>query len=379
MRVHLVTDRFGLGGGMEHIYQIVRGLDGIDFRVFARQFPGDNTAESDGVKEKFSELKNVALDDSGFDPKTVLAREVDLIHIHHLRPLLDFFKNPWETYPIPLVFTAHGLHLHRYEFSPPGMVNRMANRLKFFFRFQLEKALFKRVNQVIAVSREDRDFLAYRYRLKNVTYLTNGIDISDFHGIRNTRKELRHLLGLPQDHFLFVTVARFNFQKGHDFLVETLGSLKEFLKNRRVTFVLVGGGDRLAPIKRMADKLGVSAHLIFTGEQRDARKYLKAADVFLLPSRWEGLPIVILECGWLKVPVIASDTYGNREILKNKNGIMFRNLDKRELSAAIKNAVNGRYHWREMTENLSREVRLHYSIARMLSGLKKIYENQLAR
>lgn len=379
MIIHLVTDRFCLGGGIEHIYQIVKGIGQHNFRIFALASLKINAVESEKVREKFSKLKHVTLCDAGFDPATVLTDRPDLVHIHHLRPLFHFFRYPWNRYSIPLIFTAHGMHLHKYEFSTPKATNRVGNRVKYFLRFQLEKRLFARVNQVIAVSREDQNFMENRYGLRNVTYLTNGIDLADVSITDIKRDELRKSLKLPADHFLFVTVARFNFQKAYDFLIKTLYRLKDFLNNRRVKFILVGGGAELNAIKIMAEKLGVSSHIVFAGERSDARLYMQAADIFLLPSRWEGLPIVILECGLLNVPVIASDTYGNREILKANNGVLFRNLDSRALAEVIKNATQRKYPLEEMSKNLNCEVKQHYDIKTMLSGLERIYHSVIDR
>ena len=375
MIINLVTDRFCLGGGLEHIFQIIKGMEEVDFRVYARPSYDNRPGESERVKQKFRELKNVILDEGGFGPETVLKNKPDIVHIHHLRPLFYFFRNPLKKYRIPVMFTVHGLHLHKYEFYPHHISDMVGNKIKYLLRFILERRLFGQVNRVIAVSRDDKHFMEHHYRLRNVTYLTNGINISDVRISDVSRSELRRSLGLPPDHFLFVTVARFNFQKAYDFMIKTLCLLTDFLKNRKIKFIFVGGGTELNRIKKMADNLRVSSYITFTGERSDARQYIKSADVFLLPSRWEGLPIVLLECGLFRVPVIVSDTYGNREIIKKNNGVLFKNLDSPALAEVIKKAVNGEYKWEQMTTNLDREVKQNYSIEKMLTGLREIYNS----
>lgn len=365
MHIHLVTDKFHLGGGLEHIFQLVRGLKDIKFRIFGE--PGEREAV-----EKFKTLENVEIVDKGYQPSIVLEKKADLVHFHHLRPLMAFFKNPFYRYDIPIIFTAHGLHIHKYEFYH----SRRA-RLNYFLRFHLEKRLLARMDKVIAVSREDKTFLEEKYGLTHVTYLTNGIDFSAAAAVAGTftgKKAWREKLGLPVDDFLFVTVARFHFQKGYDVLIKAIALAKEELRKRRGRFVLVGDGPEFEQMKQLSRKLGVFPFIIFLGARTDVYDILKAGDVFVLPSRWEGLPIVLLEAGFLKVPVIASDTYGNREIIKKDNGILFRNLDSVALAGVTREVLENKYDLASYSENLYHEVLTDYNLEKMLAGLRKIYE-----
>lgn len=364
MHIHLVTDKFHLGGGLEHIYQIAKGLKDIKFRIFGQ--PGEKEAV-----EKFKHLKNVEVHDKGFFPSDVTAGKPDLVHFHHLRPLFAFFKNPFSRYFVPTLFTAHGLHIHKYEFY-----HSLQGRLTYFLRFQLEKRLLPKVDRVIAVSREDKAFLREKYHLRDVIYLTNGIDFSAVTaGMEEpiNKKNLREKLGLPGNFFLFITVARFHFQKGYDILLKAISMAKETIEKSNGRFILVGDGPEFEKMKQLSRGLGVSEYIMFLGVRTDVYDILKAGDVFLLPSRWEGLPIVLLETGLLKLPVIASDTYGNREIIRKGNGILFKNLDSGALAGVIKSVLDQKYDLDACAENLYKEIHENYSLEKMLSGLKEIY------
>ncbi|MCP4215320.1 MAG: glycosyltransferase family 4 protein, partial [bacterium] len=207
--IHLVTDQFNIGGGIEHIYQIAAGMKNFKFRIFALPGKGD-------ALEKFNGLDNVEIHGNGFKPDQLLEGNPRLIHFHHLRPLLSFFKTPFTRSPVPMVFTAHGLHIHKYEFT-----HNIRARVNYILRFHLEKRLFAKVDRVIAVSREDKAFIETNYKVNNVLYLTNGIDFKGADsGPVPSKQKLRRELDLPRDEFLFVTVARFNFQKGYDILIK---------------------------------------------------------------------------------------------------------------------------------------------------------------
>jgi glycosyltransferase involved in cell wall biosynthesis len=121
--------------------------------------------------------------------------------------------------------------------------------------------------------------------------------------------------------------------------------------------------------------LGLENHVLFMGEKSEGLDYIRAGDVFLLPSRWEGLPIVLLECGLLKVPVIASDTYGNREIIGGGNGILFDNLNSRALINVIQKAVRGEFNLKMVASGLNREVRMNYKLERMVSETESLYRS----
>jgi len=363
MRVHLVTDRYAVGGGLEHIVQIVRGLPGISFGVFGQPGPG---------AARFKQLANARVHETGYGPGQVMKGDPQVVHVHHTRALFALFKNPLVKHRVPVVFTAHGLHLHKYEFMPGPTA-----KIKYFLRFHLEKVLLKRVDRVIAVSREDYDFLVNRYRLANVIYLTNGIDFKRLDALKGRGEELRPALGLPPGYRLLTTVARFDFQKGYDILVKAISLLKDWLfkqeKTRGIRFVLVGGGQERQKMETLARRLGVMDFLLFLGERADVYEILRASDLLVLPSRWEGLPIVLLEAGRLKVPVLASNTYGNREMIGTDRGILFENLDAADLAYRIRAVIDGNDNLDRLADNLYREVQNVYNLPAMLSGLEHLY------
>jgi glycosyltransferase involved in cell wall biosynthesis len=364
MRVNLITDRFYLGGGIEHIFQIIKGMPEIEFSLFAK--PGE-------AEKKFLYLNNVNIHNQGYSPSRILSETTDLIHFHHLKPLTVFFKNPFRGVRkrVPIIFTAHGLHIHKYEF-----INTLAAKVKYLLRFKLEKRLFKRVDKVISVSKEDKVFLETNYHLSNVSYLTNGIDASKLHKVdAHLKTELRKRLGLPQKGLIFITIARFNFQKGYDILIKAISRIKNILNDIKSQFLFVGDGSLLQEMKDLSNSLSVSPFIKFLGARTDAYDLLNASDICLLPSRWEGLPIVLIESGFLNIPVIASDTYGNHEIIQESNGILFQNQNIDDLAEKLKMALLNQYDLPKYSTNLFQEVKTNYALGKMLKGLESIYKN----
>jgi glycosyltransferase involved in cell wall biosynthesis len=168
-------------------------------------------------------------------------------------------------------------------------------------------------------------------------------------------------------------VARFDFQKGYDILIKAIFLAKDAIEKSNARFIFVGDGPGFEKMKQLGRNLGVSGYIMFLGMRTDVYDILKAGDVFLLPSRWEGLPIVLLETGLLKLPVIASDTYGSREIIRKGNGILFKNLDSESLAGIIKGVLDHKYDLNACVENLYKEIHKNYNLEKMLSGLREIY------
>jgi glycosyltransferase involved in cell wall biosynthesis len=111
------------------------------------------------------------------------------------------------------------------------------------------------------------------------------------------------------------SLGRLVDQKGFDLLVRALPELHD------ATVVLVGDGPEREALKALAASLGVADRLLITGWSAEARRYLPTFDVFALPSRWEGMPLGILEAMHAGLPVVAADVGSVAEaVLEGETG-----------------------------------------------------------
>lgn len=343
MKIALVTDSFTTGGGLEHIYQICLGMPNIKFGVFA----------NDGnAKEKFETLPNVKIFSSGYDERYIKNFNPDIVHIHHLRPLIKLYKIEIKT-----IFTVHGVHLHKYEFTS-GIKSKMSR----FLRLNLEKYLYEKVDKIITVSDDDKAYLKKYYKI-DAEVIYNGIDYTPIEKIVLSKKQLRDRLNIPQDKQIYLTVARFDFPKGYDILINAIKNLKDKKQITKQLFLFVGDGELFEEMKFFVNKLELNKDIIFMGRRTDIYELMKAADCFILPSRWEGLPITLIEAMACKLPIIASNTYGNRTIKSmEKNVILFQNLDSIDLS-------NKLLKFKEV------DYSVIFDIEKMVLNIKRVYEN----
>ena len=115
--------------------------------------------------------------------------------------------------------------------------------------------------------------------------------------------------GIPVDAPLAVAVGRLVHQKNHALALEALALLPG------VHLAVVGDGELRGDLERLASERGLSDRVAFLGLREDARALVGAADVLVLPSRWEGLPLVALEALAAGTPVVATAARGVRELL----------------------------------------------------------------
>lgn len=289
MKVAYLIDCEGVGGGMEYIRRQIAKHPYDESRVFFAD-RGECTAAK------------------------INAWGADKIHVNHLKALLQLCLNPLVRPKGQVVFTVHGIHLRKYAFLP----KTTANRLKYWARRLLERYLYRKCNRIIALTWADAAEIKRLYGSKlPVVVAPNEVDAAEFAG---TVEGLRY----GQDEFAFVSIARFDFAKGQDVLLKAIALAQAELRRANRRTLLVGGGGNLEAMRRYADKKGIADLVEFADEIPNAGVYMTCGKVLVAPSRWEGMPYLLLEAVARGRSIIASDCAGNREVLSGyKHGMLF--------------------------------------------------------
>lgn len=136
-----------------------------------------------------------------------------------------------------------------------------------------------------------------------VEILHNAIELSDFRYNRQTREDYRKQFNLS-DSFVVGHVGRFQNQKNHSFLIEIFKKIKEQREDAKL--LLVGEGPLQEEIRQKVEHMGLSNHVLFAGLRTDVPNLLQMMDVFLFPSLFEGLGIVLVEAQATGLPCITS-------------------------------------------------------------------------
>lgn len=143
-----------------------------------------------------------------------------------------------------------------------------------------------------------------------LTVIPNGVDVAKYPAARQA--DLQQF-GLPAGRRAITTIGRLEHQKGLDWLLDAAPSVLNRLPG--YDLLLVGDGPERAKLEALARSSATADRVHFAGWRPDVREILAASDLLVLPSRWEGMPNVVLQAMATRLPVVASDVEGVRETL----------------------------------------------------------------
>lgn len=189
--------------------------------------------------------------------------------------------------------------LHNYSTSSPGETKR--NIMKFMLR------PFARLfaNHYLACSRLAGEWMYGRKMMDSgkVTIVNNAIDLKKYAFNPQRRNLLRKELGLA-DEFVIGHVGRFMFPKNHEFLIDVFA--EAYKKNPHMALLLVGDGPLRPAMEEKVRKLGLTDHVKFLGLRNNVQDFYHVMDILVLPSHYEGLPVVGVEAQANGLPCLFS-------------------------------------------------------------------------
>lgn len=185
--------------------------------------------------------------------------------------------------------------------------------------------------------------------------IPNAIEVEQFVFNDNVRKNLRKKYNL-QDKHVIGHVGRFMKQKNHIFLLNVFKQLVE--KDSHAYLVLLGDGELMESIKAKAKEFDLENRVLFVGNVGNANEWYSAFDVFVLPSIWEGLPVVGVEAQAADLPCVFSDGVTKEIGLTDKVQFVPLKASISEWVQALQNALN----FRERNNNSSLIREKHYDI-----------------
>lgn len=239
-----------------------------------------------------------------------------VIRNHHYR-IVHSNMNTLSAFPLFAAWLA-GVPvriLHNHSTSSPGETKRniMKYILRPFARFFANHYLA--CSQLAAVWMYGKDLADSG----KVTVINNAIDLSKYAFHPEKRKTLRKALGLG-DEFVIGHVGRFVFPKNHVFLLDAFAAALK--KKPHMVLLLIGDGPLRPKMEEKAQQLGIGAQMIFLGLRSDVQDLYNAMDLFVLPSHYEGLPVVGVEAQANGLSCLFS-TAVTRETKLTKNAVFF--------------------------------------------------------
>ena len=234
----------------------------------------------------------------------------------------------------------------------------------------VDRRLLRRAQAVVAVSNAlEDDLIAAGVPPERVHRIENGIDVA---GVRReaqaSRERVRREWGVPEGERVVLALGRWSPEKGHATLVAAFTQAD--LPSTRL--VLVGSGPCEAELRAQAAPLG--ARVAFAGWRSDPWACLGAADLFVLPSLREGLPLAVLEAMAAGVPVVASAVGGVPEALdQGRCGALVPPSDVSALSRVMTEALANGVEARERAAAARLRVAAEYGSARQARALSDLW------
>lgn len=271
----------------------------------------------------------------------------NIIRVADINPVLRFFKvikvvkkGGWDIVHSHTLFSS-GLHLAAARIAGANKLvvhshsTNDGNGTSFLGRLYqrvMRELLCLVVTDYVACGTAAANYLLPR--TKDVNIIPNSIQIERFVGAR--RGEVRRELGLRSTDLLILQVGRFIEVKNHIFSIDIAKRLKE--NNEAFRLLFVGAGDEKKNIEKLIQDNSLNEHVLLLGVRGDIPELMAEADVMLMPSLYEGFPVVLVESQAAGLPALVSSTVSD-EVDFGLGLIKFINIDQ-EVDEWVESVVN---------------------------------------
>jgi glycosyltransferase involved in cell wall biosynthesis len=371
IRLLLVTK--STGGVASYVRALVRGLDREKFSITVACLSEDSEKFSAELRREFGvQAFGLAMNRYKVDPfsdarvwfqlaKHIRTVRYDLIHAHASKPGFLMRMAALGT-NIPVLYSPHNFAFHEGSKKLPAMLVAF-----------LEGLVARCTTRIVAIASHERD-LALKYKVGTPALyevIHTGIDAKLYDIVVDT-DGLKQQLGIPPDAPVVGVVGRLAPPKLPLDFVRFAATIRAKLPEAH--YIWVGTGPLEAEAKSLTVQLGLKDVIHWLGERRDVPALLQIFDCFVLPSRWEGLPLVVLEAFAAGVPVVATVNLGASELIEDgRTGWLVPVGESQTLAECVyqvlsqpDRAVPVREAARQMVEN-------DFSFDQMISRLTQLY------
>ena len=300
IRVLHVFDHLGLGGAETMIMNLYRHLDPqkilVDFLVHTQEkaaYDDEVLRSGSNIHRiiKYNGLNHVSYK-RAWHKLLVSHPHYDIVH-SHLRSNASIFLPIIRSKGIQTIVHSHNTSTGR--------------GLKSVFKRYLQKNLEQKTDYMIGCSEKASRWLFGEDALKSSRHivLRNGIETTKYQFNEMFRDSLRKQYGISQNHVVFGSVARFQPQKNHSFMIDIFEAYVQ--SNPKSFLVLIGNGELKEAIKKDVQRRGLAEHIVFVDATTKAYEYYSMMDVFLMTSIHEGLPLTLIEAQTNALPILTSD------------------------------------------------------------------------
>lgn len=347
----LVTHDLAIGGLQQVVVNICRTIDRDRFNVsvLCLRTLGEYLPEVEALGIPVFSLPKK---ESGTDyfsflkvAKILRDNEIDVIHTHNTQPFFDGTIGSLMSVRAKIVHTDHARDF------PDKLRYMIAEHLMSYFAYK-----------VIGVS-EHTSANLNKYEkipLRKIETIENGIDGSKYEISVNRAEKLSELGINGECGPILGVCVRLSEQKGLEYLLKAMPKIQSVFPD--VKLVIAGDGDLREHLEEVSQKNGVTESVLFLGGRLDIPELLKTFDLYVLPSLWEGLPMIILEAMAAGCPIVATDVGGVARAIKHDDtGLLVEPKDPDSLATAVTTLLQ---------DNALRD--------RLTSNAKELFENSFS-
>ncbi|WP_018899444.1 glycosyltransferase [Rhizobium sp. 2MFCol3.1] len=349
-RVVLATDSRDPSGVGEHMLALGEGLS-TEFDVTVAIVGEDRTGLLPRAARVGLRIR-LAADDDEFR-RWLSKSYVALLHVHA--------GIGWEGHDVVRAGSASGVPVIRTEHLPYLLTDAEQKRQ------YLEDCSLVAQHIVVSTSSK-KSYVAAGIASAQITVVKNGVKPCVASVSRTVKSEELGLSGKT----VILTVARFTAQKDHTTLLKAFQQVLETIPS--TVLVLVGTGEEQAAAEALAKELGIEQAVRFLGNRRDVFELMHLADLFVLPSRFEGLPLAVLEAMSANLAVVATRIDGSVEALGHDHPFLVEPGNAPALARMCLAALNDR----EATVIAQKErYEAHFTSSRMTHETAEVYRKHL--
>lgn len=261
----------------------------------------------------------------------------------------------------PVIYTAHGFFFYK---GGPLIY-------KLIFK-PIEHYLARYTDALITINKEDY-FATKKMNIRGKAFYINGVGFN-YEKILNQDiiLDLRKELGI-KDGLILVSVGELNKNKNHEIVIRALSEMFKENPEIKITYCICGRGKLLEHLQKLIEKLDMQNYVKLLGFRLDVNQINANADMFILPSYREGLPVSIMEAMACRLPILAADNRGTRDLVVNeKGGFLFNPNSIDEIKKLILKLYKDNDLRKSMGEFNYERAKL-YSSSIVISEMKLLY------
>jgi len=297
---------------------------------------------------------------------------IDVLHSHSWSVFCESAAAGWLAGTPLSVHTAHG---KTYQYSP----NDRLRYLKSTVRHGFERLLARGVHVITAVSSAVRDEIVEVVGIPSnkIFVVPNGVDV--YPPTPERVEARRREINLKNDEVLILAVGRLAPVKNIDWLIHRFPQIKSRIR-RPIRLGVIGDGPERSRIEATVERLALERDVILLGERQDVLDWMALADLFVLPSLYEGTSLALLEAMGSGLAVVATRVGGNQEVVRHgETGMLIESQDDEALVGAVTRLLTDNALRKSLGDAARQDISNRYSQETTVHKFEQIYAMAGAR